>query len=136
MTMLLVFARQDPSAADWSVWVDAYREAAMTEGVRGLFVVSRRGGPNARQRKEVVAALMQSLDFEARQLRTAVCGNSALVRAVTAASGWLIGAGSQHMKSFKDEQRHEALDCLRVPRAQQPELLEAVRGFERELDED
>ena len=131
-TMLLVHSERNPSAADWSAWVEAYAQGAVEHGARSLFVVGVGRGPNARQRSEVMGALVSRLeraDFEA--LKTAVCSDSPVARAVTKAIGWL--SGTHNIRSFGSEQRSEALDFLGVPESERSEVLDTLRQFEREL---
>ena len=129
--MVLVCGRRDPSAEDWTVWSEAYSNATVEYGVRKLFVVSAGGGPNARQRKQVVSAVLAKLGTAAEEIATAACGDSAAVRIVTAAIGWLSGA--QRLKSFRSSERERALAYLDVPEELRPELLRAAKRFEAEL---
>ena len=84
--MVLVLDRRDPTPEDWSTWIEAYSTAGVEHGVRGLLVVSKGGGPNARQRKELIAGVVARLGAAAEEYTTAVCGNSPIVRGITAAS--------------------------------------------------
>jgi hypothetical protein len=133
-TLVLVCSERGPSDDDWSTWCRAYSEAAIEHRAILLFVVSRGGGPNARQRKEVIATLMEkAFDLGRDGFRTAVCGTSPVVRAITVAIGWLSGA--PNMRNFGYEQREEALDYLRVPESDRPEVLQMARRLEQELRE-
>src|SRR5688572_139631 len=89
-TLLLVCGKRDPSNEEWRAWCDVYATAIDEHRVRRLLVVSAGGGPNAMQRKQMVAAIAQrSASME--DLSTAACGNSPVVRVVTAALGWMTG---------------------------------------------
>ena len=129
--MVLVLDRRDPIPEDWSTWVETYSAAGVEHGVRRLLVVSSGGGPNARQRKELVTRVVARLGHVAEEYTTAVCGNSPIVRSITAAIGWLSGAHG--MRSFADERRDEALAFLKVPALLRPEILATVKRFEAEL---
>jgi hypothetical protein len=130
-TIILVLDRRNPSPREWSTWVEAYCGAVLEHGVRRLLVVSRGGGPNARQRKELIAGVVTAVGAAAEDISTAVCGSSPIVRAITAAFGWLSGA--PRMKSFGSEARREALAFLKVPELAHPEILATVRHFQAEL---
>ena len=132
--MVLVCGSSNPSDEDWTTWTRAYSRAAAEHGVRSLFVVSRGGGPTARQRKEVITMLMEAhMNPVLEEFRTAVCSSSPMARAITSAIGWL--AGAPGMRSFGNEQRDEALEYLGVPPEERSEILQVVRRFEQELRE-
>ena len=131
-TMLLVHNERNPSAPDWSAWVEAYAQGALEFGVRALVVVSGGGGPNARQRTELMSTLIGRLErASAEEFRTAVCSDSVLARTITKAIGWL--SGTPHLRSFGFGQRMEALEFLRVPEPERSEILRALSHFEGEL---
>jgi hypothetical protein len=130
-TIILVCGKRDPSNEQWSAWCDAYANAVEHHAVRRLFVVSAGGGPNARQRKEVVATLMQRVGAVVEELSTAACGNSPAVRIVTAALGWMTGV--HRMRSFSGDDRDRALVYLGVPEEQRPEILGTAKRLEAEL---
>jgi hypothetical protein len=130
-TLALVCGKRDPTNDEWTAWCDVYADAVTEHGVRRLFVVSASGGPNARQRKQIVAKLVQRAGAAVEEISTAACGNSAAVRIVTAAFGWL--AGVPRMKSFRDDERERALVYLKVPAEQHAEILTAVKRLEAEL---
>jgi hypothetical protein len=129
--MFLVHANRNPSAADWSTWTEAYAEGAALHSVRALLVVSGGGGPNGRQRSQVIARVIGRVGAAAEGMRTAVCGDSAMVRAITTAIGWLTAA--PHLKSFRHAEREEALEFLRVPARDRTEILSSVQRLEDEL---
>jgi hypothetical protein len=131
-TIVLVCGQPDPSNEDWTIWSNYYANTVLEHGTRRLFVVSAGGGPNARQRKEVISTLVRNLGADvAEQLATAACGSSTSVRIVTAALGWL--AGVHRMKAFRNDERERALEYLKVPREQRPEVLRLAKRFEAEL---
>lgn len=66
LTLVLVHDERNPSDTEWTQWVRFFATAARRESVRRLFVVSRGGGPNRRQRMEVVDALVGCLGHGAR----------------------------------------------------------------------
>lgn len=129
--MLLVHGQRAPSPEGWSAWVEAFANAAAEHGVRALLVVSQGGGPNARQRKEVVEALVVRLGAAVDEMATAVCGSAPTVRAITAAIGWLSGA--PRMRSFASDAQHQALEYLKVPKVKRPEILLVTQKLEAEL---
>lgn len=130
---LLVHDERDPSAADWSQWVQFYATATREHNVRDLLVLSRGGGPNSRQRTEVVNALVGCLGPGAMRLRTAVCTDSRLARGITTAIGWLYPM--RHLRSFghDQEQRNLALDFLQVAPGLRPAVLSTAERMEHEL---
>jgi hypothetical protein len=130
-TLLLVCGRRDPSPRDWALWTEAYADAAAAHDVRRLFVVSAGGGPDARQRKQVIAALASRLGSSAEEIATAACGNAPSVRIITAAVGWLSGA--HRLRSFRGDERVRALTYLKVPDHLHREILRAAERFEAEL---
>jgi hypothetical protein len=130
-TLALVCGKRDPSNDEWTVWCDFYATAVEQHGVRRLFVVSASGGPNARQRKQIVATLVQRVARVVDEISTAACGNSPAVRIVTAAFGWM--SGVRRIKTFRGEDRDRALAYLGVPEEQRPEILAAVERLEAEL---
>jgi hypothetical protein len=131
-TMLLVCGEQNPSDEDWSEWIDAYTNAAVEDGVRNLLVLSRGGGPNARQRKQLIATMVNGVNDEVDRFRTAVCGDAAAVRVITSAIGWLSGA--PHMKSFGYEEREKALRYLGTPEEDWRDVIATVKRLELDLD--
>lgn len=133
-TAVLVCGRRAPSNDDWTAWSEYYAAVGLNHRVRRLFVVSAGGGPNARQRAEVIAKLAQTLGSSAaEEIYTAACGASASVRIISAALAWLSGA--RHMKVFGDDERERALEYLNVPSTQRAELLLLAKRFESELAE-
>jgi hypothetical protein len=129
--LILVCGKRDPTNEEWTAWCEFYAAAVERDGVRRLFVVSAGGGPNARQRKQVISAVLQRVGPVVEELATAACGNSPMVRIVTAAFGWL--AGVPRMKSFRADERERALDFLNAPAAQRAEILAVARRLESEV---
>ena len=130
--MFLVCGEQNPSDDDWTEWIDAYENGAVEHGVRTLLVLSRGGGPNARQRKQLVARMVAGVNDAVEELRTAVCGDAAAVRAITNAIGWL--SGTPHMKSFGYEARQKALQYLGASEEYWPEIIGTVKRLELDLN--
>lgn len=129
--MVLVCDHREPSAADWSTWVHSYVEGAVAHGSRALFVVSSGGGPNARQRQEVLAALSTNLGRSAASIKTAVCTDSVVARGIGKALAWMVG--ERALQSFGFDERAEALAFLGVPMQQRAKIALTARRFEREL---
>src|SRR5258708_2854567 len=78
--LLLIHNKTDPSGEEWSAYCAAIRGYQRSDDpVSNLLVVSEGGGPNARQRREVIES------FQPRQAPTAVCANSAIARGITTA---------------------------------------------------
>lgn len=125
-TLLLVCGSQAPSAADWTVWSQAYARAAAEHGVRRLLVVSAGRGPDARQRSEVIAVLMGRIGRDIEQMRTAVCGDTRLVCAVNMAFAWMSGVT---LRAFAYEERQAALEYLAVPEIQRAQMLLTAKRF-------
>jgi len=123
--MILVHNTNDPSAADWARYCAAVKTAQRSdEPVIGLLVISEAGGPNAKQRAEVIEA------FGPRRAPTAVCSNSALARGITTAIAWLY---PKLMMSFRYEDVERALDGLGIGRNRHATLLARVLEFQREI---
>lgn len=95
-----------------------------------MFVVSRGGGPNAVQRREIISALFAKLGAAA-QMTTAVCSDSPLARGITKAIGWM--TSEQDLRSFGYQERQRALTFLKVPLDQGIRIILLTRRFEREL---
>lgn len=129
--LLLVCGSEALSASDWSVWSQAYARAAAEHGVRRLFVVSAGRGPNARQRSEVISALMARIGRDIGKIRTAVCGDTRFVRAVNMAIAWMAGIT---LRGFGYEERQAALQYLAVPEIQRAQILLAAECFATALE--
>jgi hypothetical protein len=90
--------------------------------VRVLLVHSGRGGPNAKQRAQIIAA------YQGSGVGTAVCASSALARGITTAIGWLYGTNL--MRSFPSEQLRQAMDHLNIPSSRQLRIREVVSALD------
>ncbi len=81
--MLLVHNKINPSVAEWSEYVGVVAALQYSEHpLEGLLVVSEAGGPNAKQRNEIVSAFVPHI------VMTAVCSDSAFARGITTAISW------------------------------------------------
>lgn len=130
--LFLTVGARDPSDQEWDQWVQVYSNATVEHDVRALLVVSRGGGPNTRQQCQLRTALFERLGREGANIRTAVCGNRPSVHLITRAIGWLMSI--PHLRSFRDDERAQALRFLGVPEADHPRILHAVRNCERGED--
>jgi hypothetical protein len=130
-TMFVVHDERNPSPHDWSEWVRAYAIAARDHGVRGLLVISSGGGPNGRQRSEVVEGLIGAVGEAAEGIRTAICSDSRLARGIATAIGWLMA--TPYLRRFGYRQRNEALEFLQVDAVARPAILGVLERFEGEL---
>ena len=123
--LLLLLGESNPTPADWSTWARAYCRSAAEHGVRHLLLVTHGGGPNAAQLQELQHSLVRVAGTNAAEhFRTATCGDSAVVRFISATLGWLYaGAG---MQSFSAGEQPAALRFLGLGTARQSRILAAV----------
>jgi hypothetical protein len=104
--MLLVHNKINPSVAEWTEYVGVVAKLQYSEDpVDGLLVVSEAGGPNAKQRNEIVGA------FEPHIVMTAVCSDSAFARGITTAISWF---HPKQLISFRYDEIAPALAGLSV----------------------
>jgi hypothetical protein len=129
--LLLVCGSQTLSRSDWSVWSLAYARAAAEHGVRRLLVLTTGRGPDARQRSEVITAVMSRIGRDIGQMRTAVCGDTRFWRAVNMALAWMAGVT---LRGFGYEERRAALQYLAVPEIQRAQILLAAERFATALE--
>jgi hypothetical protein len=130
-TQVLVHARGDPTNAEWSSWVRAYAGAAAEHDARELLFVTDGGGPNAKQRHELIAALYKSLGDCAELVRTAFCTDSPSARGIALAIGWQ--AAPAHFRLFGAAELPGALAFLGVLPGGHADILLAVKRFRGEL---
>lgn len=130
-TQVLVHGRGNPTNAEWSSWVRAYAAAAVEHGARELLFVTDGGGPNAKQRHELIAALYKSLGDSAELVRTAFCTDSPSARGIARAIGWQ-GAPA-HFRLFGAAELDDALAFLGVLLGGRADVLFAVKRFRGEL---
>lgn len=89
------------------------------------------GGPNAAQRKQVIAAIVGALGAEADFFRTAICTDSAVARFITGAMGWLYAISN--MKMFTAGQEREAHHFLGLERDRHAPIIAAIPRMQEEL---
>jgi hypothetical protein len=130
-TQVLVHGRGDPTNAEWSSWVRAYTAGAVEHGARELLFVTDGGGPNAKQRHELIAALYKSLGDSAELVRTAFCTDSPAARGIALAIGWQ-GAPA-HFRLFGTAELQAALAFLGVLPSGRADVLLVVKRFRTEL---
>jgi len=130
-TMVLAHTQRDPSAREWSAWLQELAAAIRAHGVRAAFVVTRGGGPNGVQRAEAIRVLTEALGDAVAEMKVAVCSDSPIARGITTALLWT----SRHsgLKMFAYDERPEALAFLGVPEEQRFDILSLAERFEAEL---
>jgi len=123
--LILVHNKTNPTPEAWAAYCQAIKTyLASGDAVRVLLVVSEAGGPNAKQRREVIEA------FGSTQPLTAVCSNSALARGITTAIAWLF---PKLMMSYRYEDVVAALDGLGVPRDKHVGITARVIELQRKV---
>jgi hypothetical protein len=130
-TLVLVCGTRDPSNDEWAAFCGAVSGVLERGDDCRLLILSAGGGPNARQRKQLVTTLAERRSTAVGELRAATCGNAPVVRAVAATLGWM--AGVHCIKSFRGEERDRALVYLGVAEEQRPALLAAAKRLEADL---
>jgi hypothetical protein len=84
--LLLLHGAQQPSATEWSAYVQAVESALPSaKGTLHIFVATDGGAPNAAQRKQ----LAEAFDRSAPPGLTHVFSTSAFVRGVVTAFSWM-----------------------------------------------
>jgi hypothetical protein len=130
-TQVLVHGRGDPTNAEWSSWVRVYAAAVAEHDARDLLFVTDGGGPNAKQRHELISALYKSLGDCAELVRTAVCTDSQSARGIALAIGWQ--AAPAHLRLFGAADLQGALSFLGVLPSGHADILLGVKRLRTEL---
>lgn len=117
-----VHTAQAPSDDEWRNYLEFARGFHATEGLRVL-VVSHGGGPNGRQRRELIDAM------PGQRAPVAMLTNSALMRGVGTAVGWF----NRSLQVFDLHGLAEAFDHLGLDPREREEVRLTIRGLEQEL---
>ncbi|MEP7122267.1 MAG: hypothetical protein ABJE95_15205 [Byssovorax sp.] len=104
--MIFLSCRRQPSAREWDEYAGAVR-ATMTspQPLSGVLVLSEGGGPDAKQRAQVVKA------FGPTPVPLAICSTSMMERGVVTAMSWIYRArtASFHFDDLAGALRHLAI---------------------------
>jgi hypothetical protein len=121
--MVFLSTKEQPTIVEWDAYVAAITALATPSGpLRGILVVSDGGGPDARQRAQVVKA------FGDHSVPLAICSASALERGIVTAMRWIYRA---KVASFGFDDVGRALAFLGVEAARWPGIAEQIRGAQR-----
>ena len=120
--MVLVHGETEPRDDEWANYIAVVKVAIAKRAVRVLLVLSRGGGPNAKQRARIVEA------YQGSNVYAAICTSSAVARGVTTAIGWIYKANL--MRSFPSGQLNEAMTHLGIPTGLQSTVRATIHGLE------
>lgn len=125
---VVVHTTETPPDVEWDEYVGGVSDAKKPP-IKGIFVVTDGGGPNAAQRQR----LLSSLDQRSARPRVAILSPSVLVRSIVAALNLF---AAQPMKMFSPSDVDGAMGYLGVTRAEREELIGAALRISRELGVD
>jgi hypothetical protein len=121
--MVCVHDEHAPTDAEWDRWIELLRQRVGRDA--RVFVETRGGGPNAKQRK-LLADAAKDLD-----LRSAVLSDSIVVRGILTAIAWL----GVPLRAFSPGEYRPAAEYLGLTQDELQRTFEILAGLRHECFE-
>lgn len=123
--VLGVHAKENPTDADWTEYVNATQKVLETHGTVKVLAYSMGGGPNSVQRTKANEL------FKDRPQHVAVMLNSALVRGIVTALSWF----NPMIRAFNIDQLDDACKYLELSKTASAEVHRMLTRLHASMDE-